>query len=417
MKKLVKIFAGLIATIAVLLVAGGVILGLFIDPNDYKAQIRQTALDQAGIELSIKGDIGWSVFPWVGLKIADIEATYPGRPTLAKLSAAQVSVKVAPLFSGAVEMQTITVAGLDLNLQKAADGTTNWEAASAASQDESGAQGSDSPADSQPSGSALKIDIQSIILSDAKVRYSDIPGNSSAEINALNLTTGRVVLGQPFSAELSFNALTRQGQKQILSASVDIGANFDLNLAAQHYQIKQLDGKFTVTTDKRIELTLAADLSADLAAQKVRIDNLSLAAAGAQVSGQLALEHFTNPKLDGALQVASFDLKALMNELGLAPIVTGDDSALRNISLQTKLAGNLAQLDLQGLVINVDDTVIAGSASYALLTGRAAFNLKGDVIDLNRYLPPKAAASANSSSANSGTSNAAGGASSSGGAY
>ena len=49
----------------------GFALTHLFDPNDYKDEIRQLARDKANLELTLKGDIGWSLFPWLGLELTD----------------------------------------------------------------------------------------------------------------------------------------------------------------------------------------------------------------------------------------------------------------------------------------------------------------------------------------------------------
>ena len=54
MKKLIKIVTITLTAAVLLIVTGGAILGLFIDPNDYKSEIEQKALETANINLQNK---------------------------------------------------------------------------------------------------------------------------------------------------------------------------------------------------------------------------------------------------------------------------------------------------------------------------------------------------------------------------
>ena len=94
MKTLLKILGGLVALLLIVVVAGGVLLGIFFDPNEYKPEIKKLALEEGGIQLEIDGDLGWSVFPWLGIEINQIKVSYPGKPQLAELNQAQVSAQV-----------------------------------------------------------------------------------------------------------------------------------------------------------------------------------------------------------------------------------------------------------------------------------------------------------------------------------
>ena len=69
MKALGKILGLVILGLLLLIVALGFALTHLFDPNDYKDEIRALARDKAGLELDIGGDIGWSLFPWLGLEL------------------------------------------------------------------------------------------------------------------------------------------------------------------------------------------------------------------------------------------------------------------------------------------------------------------------------------------------------------
>ncbi|MCJ8297506.1 MAG: AsmA family protein [Pseudomonadales bacterium] len=407
MKKLIKILATLILVVLVLAVAGGTLLGLFVDPNDYKEDIEKAALDNAAIELQIEGDIGWSVFPWLGLEIASIKVAYPGQQALASLQSAQVSVMVMPLLSGDIKMKAVTVEGLELNLIKTAEGN-NWQAKASV---DAGAAPSDTASTAADDQTATKrsLEIDKISIINAKVTYSDTVTGEVTTISDLNLSTDRVVLGQAFNAQLNFIVdLVKQGKKQ-LSSKVDFNANFIIDTSAQRYQIRDLASEINLSNDKDYQFTFNADIDADMAANTVSIDNLAVASAGMLATGKLQVSGEQFDQLSGNLAVAAFDLKALLKEMQLPAINTSDDTSLRKVAFSTKLSGSLQQLNLSELQLRLDDTKIAGSASYQMSSGLIGFNLKGDAIDLNRYLPKpsKDAATTSSSTTDNGTSSSA----------
>ena len=67
MKAFGKVLGLFFLGLLLLVVALGFALTHLFDPNDYKDEIRQIARDKANLELDLKGDIGWSLFPWLGL--------------------------------------------------------------------------------------------------------------------------------------------------------------------------------------------------------------------------------------------------------------------------------------------------------------------------------------------------------------
>jgi AsmA protein len=409
MNKLVKIALSIVAFVVVLVLAGGAILGLFVDPNDYKQEIEQAALENADLELQIEGDIGWSIYPSIGLDIAKIKAGYPNQETLASLDSANISVDLMPLFSSELKMKTLTIKGLNLNLVKDAN-STNWQATSASIEQKgntssSSSEPSSNTADQNSSDSteqlANKIDIESIVIVDANIRYSDTEKGETTSIKNFNLTTDRIQLGKAFNGELDFALEIAKNQQKTLSASASLSANFLLDHVNQRYQISSLKSQLKLITDKQVDLSLNADIIADMAAQNVSISKLQVTAGDLKATGAVQLKGPELAQLSGQLAIATFDLKNLLAALKLAPISTSDDSALRALSLNTEFSGDAKQISINKLQLAVDDTNISGTAKVNLASTRIAFNLKGDQIALDKYLPKAAAQSAGGSTSNS----------------
>ena len=129
MKAFGKIIGIIALVLLLLIVAAGFVLTHFFDPNDYKDEIRQLARDKAHLELNLKGDIGWSLFPWLGLELHDTSVATlqaPDQP-FADAQLLAMSVRVLPLLRKEVQMSDIRVEGLTLTLNKDKNGVGNWE--------------------------------------------------------------------------------------------------------------------------------------------------------------------------------------------------------------------------------------------------------------------------------------------------
>ena len=409
MNKLVKIAISIVAVVVVLVLAGGTILGLFVDPNDYKQEIEQAALENADLDLQIDGAIGWSIYPSIGLDISKIKAGYPNQETLASLDSANISVDLMPLFSGELKMKTLTIKGLDLNLVKDAN-SSNWQisdTSTSTDKEPSSTEPAPKAPDDNSSGSeesfTKKIDIESIVIVDANIRYSDTQKGETTSIKNFNLTTDRIQLGKAFNGQLDFALEMATNQKQTLSAATKLSANFLLDHVNQRYQISGLKSQLKLITDKQIDLSLNADIVADMAANTVAISKLKIAAADLQASGAIQLQGAQLDQLSGQLAIAKFDLKKLLAQFKLAPISTSDDSALRALALNTEFSGNAQQISINKLQLSVDQTNISGTAKFNTANAHIAFNLKGDKIALDKYLPKSAGKGASASNGNTQT--------------
>ncbi len=128
MKAFGKVLGLFFLGLLLLVVALGFALTHLFDPNDYKDEIRQIARDKANLELDLKGDIGWSLFPWLGLELHDTSIASAATPTkpFADLQMLGLSVRVLPLLRKDVQMSAIRVEGLSLDLVRDKQGKGNW---------------------------------------------------------------------------------------------------------------------------------------------------------------------------------------------------------------------------------------------------------------------------------------------------
>ncbi len=129
MKAFGKILGLVLLGLLLIIVALGFALTHLFDPNDYKDEIRQIARDKAHIELTLNGDIGWSLFPWLGLELHEASVATLTNPTqpFADLQMLGLSVRVLPLLRREVQMSDVRVEGLNLRLNRDKQGHGNWE--------------------------------------------------------------------------------------------------------------------------------------------------------------------------------------------------------------------------------------------------------------------------------------------------
>ncbi|THG68108.1 AsmA family protein, partial [Pseudomonas sp. A-1] len=129
MKTFGKFLGLLLLGLLLAIVALGFAFTHLFDPNDYKDEIRQLARDKANLELDLRGEIGWSLFPWLGLELRDTtlaSAATPQQP-FAELDMLGFSVRVLPLLRREVQMSDIRIDGLKLSLERDAEGRGNWQ--------------------------------------------------------------------------------------------------------------------------------------------------------------------------------------------------------------------------------------------------------------------------------------------------
>ena len=126
LKWLLTVVVGLVLIIGI----GSVALVYLVDWNDFKETIEDQTKKQTGRDLTITGDLSPSVFPWAGISIGEISLANAegfGDQLFARIASADVKVELLPLLRKEVNVRTVELKGLNVDLQRAADGTTNWD--------------------------------------------------------------------------------------------------------------------------------------------------------------------------------------------------------------------------------------------------------------------------------------------------
>ncbi|MFT5720120.1 MAG: AsmA protein [Motiliproteus sp.] len=379
MKLVLKLILGLV--LLIVLVVG--LLLLLVDPNDFKPELQALARDKAEVDLQLKGDIGWSLFPSVALSLPALEVlTLEGKP-LASLSRAEVEVRVLPLLSGQLLMRGILLEGLKLDLTAPAAGGAEPEL-----KPESG---------SESAAAALLFDIGHIQIRNAWIRYADPVQGQIVELRDLNLSADNLVSGQRFPVDLEVEVALFTGDQAEpqLIAKTELQSQLLLDLAKQQFSAKALALQLNLAgaaLTKPLKLVLSGDVDVDQASDSLEIKGLTVAIADLLLKAELKVLGMTaQPLVTGTLQIPGFDLKELLLALGQPALLTRDAEALRSVGFQATLAGPAGVIGLDTMRLTLDQTTFNGSLSYALQSGAQRIKLAGDAIDVDRYLPPAAA--------------------------
>jgi AsmA protein len=430
MGRLIKILLGVVLVLVLLVVAAVVVIPLVVDPNDFRDDIVAEVKKATGRDLAIRGDIGLSVFPWLGVSLGEMSLSQPkgfGDQPFAAVSHAQVRAKLMPLLQKRLEVDRIELQGLRLNLIRNAQGLGNWEDLAKGG----GAPQAEAPPAEQPvgqGGALAGVAIGGVQVSDARVSWDDRQDGRKLVVQDLSLETGEVSPDQPLDLKLGFAldnkapALTARvdlsgratpsadGQRikvqpfelrlseintgDGLAAGMVLDTVLDLDLAAQQYRLDDLtlqaDAKGARLPGGSLQAVLRAALQVDWVKETLGLDGLDLQAAGLHLTGELAGNHIkSDPSFKGRLKLAQLNVRDLLRELGMEGPHTADSAVLQRFSLSTELSATTRQATLDNLDMALDDSTLTGNAKILLdkLPGYR-FALALDAIDLDRYLPP-----------------------------
>ena len=402
MKALGKILGLVILGLLLLIVALGFALTHLFDPNDYKDEIRELARDKAGLELNIAGDIGWSLFPWLGLELHDTtlaSVRAPQQP-FADLRMLGLSVRVLPLFSREVQMSDITLNGLNLTLSRDENGKGNWEGVGqpVASETQPGdtppAEPAETSTDEQKTDNRrrpLRLDIDSLTISDARVSYHDAKSGQQFSAEGIELSTGAI--REATSIPVKLNAFFGSN-KPVMRARTELQGALRFDTKLQRYQLEDLrlsgEASGEPLQGKTLSFSAQGQLLADLAANVAEWTSLKFTANQLRGLGELkARDLREQPKIAGTLSIAQFNLREFLDSIGQQLPTMADNKALSKAELVTRLAGTSNSLTFEELDLKLDGSTFTGQVGISDFAKQALrVDLKGDQLNLDHYLPP-----------------------------
>lgn len=400
MKLVKRLFLGL--TILAVLLIGGVFLALnLIDPNDYRDKIQSVAMEQTGRALAIDGDIKLNYFPWAGFTLGQTSLANAdgfGDTPFAKIDSAQLKVKLLPLFKKSVIVDTVQLAGLSLDLQRAADGSTNWDDLVKSEETASETGDTEEPQSEAPAtGAPLQdLSIGSVIIDNAKIQWRDQQNNADAMLTQFNLQSDEIALGKPFSFATDFAVNSNSAG---VTANVDGSGQINVDLDNQRYTLSALQLATTASGDavpmQDFSLNLNGDVDADLNAQTVSVTSLLIDTIGVQLNGDVRVSQLNSePAISAQLKSNTVNPREVAQRLGIELPASQDPQALTaatiDVALTANAGANATSAKLDKLSIVLDDTTINGQATLANLAAPVppvVFELNVDEIDLDRYLP------------------------------
>ena len=231
MKKFLKWILALVGVVVFLLVIVAFVLPMVVDPNDYKEEISAAVSKKTGRELTIDGDIKWSVFPSIGLELSDVTLGNPeefdGQPML-DIGEAGISVKFLPLLKREVQVGEVSMNDVSIYLSRKADGKNNWEDLTRA-----GAGG-----DTSSSGSGRGIEsfqMSGIEITNARVTLDDV--DQTTELKEFDLKATNIKLGKPFGLKGGFSMNLPQSQ---VAGDVDFAGQVQSSADGKRFGISGL---------------------------------------------------------------------------------------------------------------------------------------------------------------------------------
>jgi AsmA protein len=394
MAKPLKIVLSVVVGLLLLLIAAAIALPLLFDPNDYRDQIAQVVKKETGRELSL-GDIKLQVFPWLRVAIKDAtlgNASGFGAEPFAQVGQVNVGVKLLPLlFNKQIQVSTLQLDGLRLNLAKDAQGRSNWDDLLAAQEKKP----EEPPADEPGSSFDLStLDIGGLEINEAEIQYQDAQAKSQYRVAPLQLKTGNIRPGEPVDVTTSLGI---ESSAPPLKGTFKLAGTVTPKLDQQAVTVEDLVLSFKGNGfDMALDTELKGRVAADLLKQLVSVDELAIklqaknadfdlaAMVSAQLNADLKAMLFglSSLKVDGTIggkSIPGGNQKVALSSNVIA--VDQKQGTLKIDALQAQALGLALKASILGKGIAGDHPQLSGPISIASFNPRDVLSKLDQALD------------------------------------
>lgn len=391
MKLITRLLLGLIAVVATLFIAAAFLIST-VNLDQHKDRIQQFVFDQTGRSLDIRGHVEAQLFPWAGFALEDVQlAGADGFVTsdFANVKLVEARVRLLPLIIGNLSIKTVHLHGLELDLQRNAEGRTNWDDlmsnTSVVTADVSDGDVLQEIEAGTPVVALLSVG--ELQVSDGLVHWRDETAGHDFYLSDFRLSAGTIKLSEPFRILTGFTvnrapwapdeASTQSGTR------IDASGLASINLAENVYRIENFRIDSTVPLGAATDSSTATDAAdaadadkpvvrelnvgysgsvvADFSEQRIDFAPLAVDVDGIVLNGEL---HMTNliesPGAFGYIATDAVDVAGLLERYGTGLPLSFDKTLLQDI----KLSANFQRADDSFLI----NEVVFGN-QHAELTG------------------------------------------------
>lgn len=359
--KAVKIIAFALGGLVVLLAAVAAFIVATFDANKWKGEISQLVQEKKNRNLKIEGDLSLSLFPSIGVQLGKATLSeHKSEQVFASVGNARISLRLMPLLSKQVVVDTIELDGVKARLIRYKDGRLNID--DLLSKDEK-----EPPA---------RFDIAGVKFANGELAWRDEKAGQEVVLSSLSLATGRLANAATDKFDLS---ATLVGAKPHLAAALKAGGEYRYDLDKKSYGGTKLDVRLTgdVADMKSLDLMLAAASLQLTGTNEIALEQLLLTAKG-KAAGDAFEAKLEAPKLALAADKAS---GAAVNA---TVKLTGAQRAVDAKIALSGVEGKSQSLQAGKLTLDLDarqgETTVKGNLASAL-----SANLEKQTVELPAF--------------------------------
>lgn len=369
-------FKWLLAVVAGFIAVAAFYLLVVFDLNDFKAEITRKVEQQTGRQLQIAGDIGWTIYPSLGLSLSDVKLSNPkgfAPEQMLEVSELKAAVALMPLFNQDLQIQQLHLDGVIANLVTRKDGSSSMDGLTAN-------KTTTTTETETAAATGPELQLQDLSVSNLQLNLlSEGSPDQRLTLKSLKLNDFKANEWAP----LDFELVVLSSQTQL---DVKGSAQLQLSENNQLVQLKDfvLETDFTGVPVKQLsletELTLALDKKQlEWQWKKLQLDEI-------KGSGQLAVNYAKQAVIKLDLQLDEVDTASYSSENSTEQAGTTaqqsqaepDLSALRQFDLDLKLA--VKTLKVAGLHTENLQLALTNKAGLVQIQNASADLYQGKVL-------------------------------------
>lgn len=376
----------------------------FVNPNQFKGQISQQVYNMTGRELTINGNITWTLFPWLSLQVHDVTLNNPqgfSQKTFAKVNEVDIRIKLLPLIEGKFEMGKLVIKNLTLNLIKKANGQTNWQSFSKNNTTNITSEKNANLNSPRQTNKSIKssntinkekqiaLNISSIDIQNANVNYLDQKTKQKFAITKLNINSQDIGFNRTFPLEIAF---VFSGNQPQLKAQTAINGKININQAEQIYTLSPIEITSTIHSKTfpagKADFNSSANIVINLKNQTISISQLVERIANMQINGKVKVTNLNQtPQVNAIIVIPNFNPKLLLKTLGVKLPTMQDPNALTSATAKLNITANKNVVNVKNINAQLDHSKLVGNAIYYTNPSETSkFNIRLDKINVSHYL-------------------------------
>lgn len=316
-----KRFLKIIAALVVLVIAAIVALVIFVDPNDYKSEIEQQAGKSLNRELAINGDLGWVVFPKLGISTGQIVLkNAPGfsQANLAKIDQLSISIDIVPLLSGEVVLGKLSIDGLAFNLETNAQGASNLDNIGPQNTEQSVTATVEQPTEKEPSVTAStetkqlpKLTLAGIEISNTQLNVIDKKLGTQTALAIKLIELGKFELGSETSLDVILSVATDE-----FVGDLNLHALLNVDAELANVVLNELTVNGSLKGDNvpagKMDVSLSSKATVQLSPVVANITELAIDVNGMKLGGDASVQLLNKTKVRFNLVANKWDLNPLL---------------------------------------------------------------------------------------------------------